>query len=236
MEDVNEGSKKKTDTSTSSNAGDVKKGRSKSGKTATKKQKKKKANSKEKINYLADMSARVKDNEIWKKYNSTAKRDAKSREYLLQNLPTRSVRIRPGDLMMFDYVPIHKEELEYYDLKPVVIFFSVRKGYVVGFNIHYYPPLIRISIISGIIKMYKEFYCMRPKKRMAIDYYKIVRRLKRDGISIGIRMYKVDVIRNIRRVTFKNWGYAMLTEGKFMKKTRKYILNYWKSHRLARRK
>ena len=58
----------------------------------------------------------------------------------------------PGQIVLFGYAePKFKEELEYYDKTPLVLFCGITRtedGNIreIGFNLHYYPPRIRSRI------------------------------------------------------------------------------------------
>lgn len=145
----------------------------------------------------------------------------------------------PGQLISFNYLqPRYKEELEYYDAKPMTIFFGVfqtKEGKrVIGFNIHYYPPKIRYKIMDRIFEIWRPMYAqawedgLRRELRY-FDYAWLVEQLEKIGLTFGVRAYIPEIMAQVRVVPPKLWSKAVFTEGAFRKRSRQNILNYWKN-------
>lgn len=181
-----------------------------------------------------------------KEYKSKPyKRDKKIRSLFEKDYKVRMNTkqwIFPGQLVMFDYLkPKYEKELEYYDAMPMTIFFGVKKCpeglRVIGFNIHYYPPEIRYKLMDMIFEIYKGLYMKtweEPMKKEIedFDYNMIIHKLQYAKLDFGIRMYDPTLMRNIRPLPSKAWSKAVFTEGRFMKRSRSAILNYWRTKKI----
>lgn len=136
------------------------------------------------------------------------------------------------------FEPKTEEQLEYYDAMPCTIFFGRvknKKGEprVLGFNIHYYPPRIRFQILTRIMSIFEPFYRKMwdktsPQDLSYFDYNMLLWQLQKAKLDFGVRMYIPDLIGKCYLVQPQYWSKAVLTEGKFKKRTRAAILNYWK--------
>lgn len=176
-----------------------------------------------------------------KEYKSNVvRRDRKVRKVLEDsNKVSGQAAVLPGQMIMFDYFePRTKEELEYYDALPVTIFFNVintKNGRrVLGFNVHYYPPYIRYQIMDRIFDIFKPIYIdswsdSLKKKIGGINYQLLLEQLEAEGLAFGVRMYDPGLMGRIKPIPPRDWSKAALTEGKFHKRTREQILNYWKN-------
>lgn len=169
---------------------------------------------------------------------NVVRRDTKVRKFIESELkPTNTQKILPGQLIMFNYFePKTKEELEYYDAMPCTIFFgkfNTKEGQrVIGFNLHYYPPRIRYQVIDRIFEIFKPLYLDSwrgsIKESMETDYKMLMRQLQKAKLDFGVRMYIPQLMDKITPIPPMYWQKAVFTEGRFKKRTREAILNYWK--------
>lgn len=167
-------------------------------------------------------------------------RDKIVRNWFNENLEKKGHgTIMPGQLIMFNYFePATKEELEYYDSQPTVIFFNEFKTKdgqprVLGFNLHYYPPRIRYTVADRIFSIFKPIYeksWNNPLKTgMSYMQYKmLMEQLEQQGLSFGVREYIPNLMHSITPIPPRDWAKAVFTEGRFKKRTREQILNYWR--------
>lgn len=147
--------------------------------------------------------------------------------------------ILPGQLIMFNYFePATEKDLEYYDAMPVTIFFNKIKTddgpRVLGFNIHYYPPRIRYQVMDRIFEIFKPFYSKAwneplKKELSYIEYKMLMEQLEKAKLNFGVRMYIPKLMDKITPIPSKYWSKAVFTEGRFKKRTREAIMNYWKN-------
>lgn len=172
-------------------------------------------------------------------YRKSQSADAIAYEYLTEHIKVMGAgNIQPGQLIIFEYFePKTKEELEYYDSRPLTIFFNVvttsQGKRVLGFNIHYYPPKMRYNIMNTIFSIYKPIYTkyFKEGKESAIDafdYRYLINALESAGLEFGVRMYDPSLINRVRMIPPQMWHVAVFTEGWFKKQTRAAIMNYWK--------
>lgn len=176
-----------------------------------------------------------------KLYKANVKnRDKYSRRLLEEELDTKnSSSILPGQLIMFNYFePATEKDLEYYDAMPVTIFFNKIKTddgpRVLGFNIHYYPPRIRYQVMDRIFEIFKPFYLKSwneplKKELTYIEYKMLMEQLEKAKLNFGVRMYIPKLMSKITPIPSKYWSKAVFTEGRFKKRTREAIMNYWKN-------
>ncbi len=166
------------------------------------------------------------------------RRNKEARKYIVNECPVVGLKsIIPGQLVSFDYfTPKTEEELEYYDARPVTIFFGVfdtKEGQrIMGFNIHYYPPRIRFQVMDRIMEIWKPMYQKvwdtgLSNKLMHFDYQWLQMQLENAGLGFGVRMYIPQLTKEVRVVPPKEWQKAVFTEGEFRKRTREAIMKYW---------
>lgn len=180
----------------------------------------------------------IREEKLYK--NNVGVRDTRVRKWVDENVETTARgSIMPGQLIMFNYFePKTKEELEYYDAMPCTIFcseFKTQEGQprVLGFNLHYYPPKMRYIVADRIFSIFKPIYeksWNTPlKKGMSYMQYKmLLEQLENQGLSFGVREYIPELMHDIRPIPPKDWSKAVFTEGRFKKRTREQILNYWR--------
>ena len=170
--------------------------------------------------------------------SNVVRRDKNTRKFIDANIKESNRKaLMAGQLVMFDYFePKTKEELEYYDAMPCTIFFGVvntpNGKRVIGFNIHYYPPRIRFRLLDRIFDIFKPIYLKSwndpLKTEMSyFDYNMLIYQLQKAKLDFGIRMYIPELMNNITPLPPKVWQKAVFTEGRFKKRTREAILNYW---------
>lgn len=189
-----------------------------------------------------DLYKEIKSEKLYK--SNVENRDSKSRKYIEEQCDT----IRPnkalliGNMVYFDYFePKLKDELEYYDAKPVVLIFgrfmTSQGKRVLGFNIHYYPPRMRYRILSRICEIFqnellKNGWENGQKKDMnKIDYRQLLAQLEKAKLTFGVREYDPELMNKVRIVPPKEFSKVVFTEGAFKKRTRTMIMNYWKQYK-----
>lgn len=170
------------------------------------------------------------------------KRDTRARDILeSQGTPIKdSSTLVIGTLYMMDYrEPRMKEELEYYDASPVILMFGRGKNQrgeerILGFNLHYYPPKYRWIILDKIFDIFRSWYKERwdgssPVKDIpSISYQKLLGQLEKQGLDFGVRMYDPSLITRLYYIPPRYWETAAFTEGRFHKKSRAIIMDYWR--------
>lgn len=149
----------------------------------------------------------------------------------------------PGQIVVFGYSePKYKEELEYYDKTPFVIFLGITRtddGNIreIGLNLHYYPPKIRSRILITTYNVFKTHFKKHfndaPNKPAGFINYKALKHIMRSNtkIGFGIKMY-IPVLRGTSYVLpTRLLPTAFYTEGHFSKATLAQIQKYWRQYR-----
>ena len=148
----------------------------------------------------------------------------------------------PGMFAMFGYrEPKYKEQLQYYDATPAVIFFGITRTKEstireIGFNLHYFPPFARAKIINLVYNVFKAYYNKyfnevptRPNR--FVDYNVLRKMLNRYGIGFGLRMY-IPVLRGKTYIMPTRMIPTLAyTEGHFNGATLGQIQRYWRKFR-----
>ena len=167
-------------------------------------------------------------------------RDVKTRKWVDENIKSMTKgTIVPGQLIMFNYFePALKEELEYYDAMPCTIFFNTFRTQagelrVLGFNLHYYPPKMRFIILDRIFSIFQPIYEKSWDQPLSkgltfIQYKMLMEQLEDMGLAFGVREYIPSLIHKVKPIPPKDWSKAVLTEGRFKKRTREQIMKYWR--------
>jgi len=189
-----------------------------------------------------DLYKEIKSEKLYK--SNVENRDNKSRKYIEEQCGTTrpNEALLIGNMVYFDYFePKLKEELEYYDAKPVVLIFgrfmtSLGKR-VLGFNIHYYPPRMRYRILSRICEIFRDELLKngwengQQKDMNKVDYRQLLTQLEKAKLTFGVREYDPELMNKVRIVPPKEFSKVVFTEGAFKKRTRTMIMNYWKQYK-----
>lgn len=145
----------------------------------------------------------------------------------------------PGMFATFGYkTPKYKEDLDYYDATPAVIFFGITRTKdstirELGFNLHYFPPFARAKIITLVYDVFKAYYNkyfndVPARPNMMVDYNKLKMMLNKYGIGFGLRMY-IPVLRgNTYILPTRLIPTLAYTEGHFNGATLGQIQRYWR--------
>jgi len=163
------------------------------------------------------------------------------REIMAQISPNPRYLV-PGMFTIFGYrQPKYKEQLEYYDATPAVIFFGLTRTKdsnirEVGFNLHYFPPYTRGKIIATVYNVFRQYYDKYfndvPSHPNHMLNYEILKNLlDRYGIGFGLRMY-IPVLRGQTYVLPTRMVATMAyTEGHFNGATLGKIQRLWRKYK-----
>lgn len=119
-----------------------------------------------------------------------------------------SKELEPGKIYTFQYDPLYKDKLSFYDNMPMNFIIGhietksgTRNPY--GINLSFIPPRVRVKILDKILDIYmkeidenrkiisefKTLYNHFPTKPIDIDYNKCKKLLKNSGFEFAIRSY-----------------------------------------------
>lgn len=115
---------------------------------------------------------------------------------------TKQPYLEPGKIYVFKYLPLYKNELDYWDKHPIVLALGNVQGangkICMGLNISWYPPDARKYIVEQIRKMYAASYKAAilqngnkaiAQKSVTLDLYALKTALDSLGFSFAIRQY-----------------------------------------------
>ena len=162
---------------------------------------------------------------------------------ILGNLKPTKRYLLPGQCVCFEYLePKYKEDLEYYDRTPFVLFLGITRtkdGNIreVGLNLHYFPPFTRARILAMTYNAFKPYFQKyfneaSNKPNTVISYEALKNIMKSNSkIAFGIKMY-IPVLRSRSYVLpTKYLSTAFYTEGHFSKATLQQIFRFWRQFR-----
>lgn len=186
---------------------------------------------------LFNIEKALKNHPLSKK--STNLRSKLAYKEIMENVNVSPRYMLPGMFAVFGYKePKTKEQLEYYDATPAVIFFGITRTKTsaireIGFNLHYFPPYIRGKIIAIVFNTFRQYYIKyfnevpeRPNRM--INYVVLKRLLDRYKIGFGLRMY-IPVLRGKTYIIPSRLVSTMaFTEGHFNGATLASIRRKWR--------
>jgi ribosomal protein S26 len=189
-----------------------------------------------------DLRKAIRGERIYK--SNVIKRDRAARKFFENNqINANTAHLKIGSLYLMEYFyPKTEDQLEYYDAMPCSIFFGrvkTKKGEprVLAFNLHYYPPRIRFQVLARVMEIFKPFYQKMwasdsPSDISYFNYKMLVYQLQKAKLDFGVRMYIPKLIGDCLLVEPQHWQKAVFTEGRFHKRTRQAIMNYWKQRKI----
>lgn len=164
-------------------------------------------------------------------------------QMVMKNTKMTNRYLLPGQCVIFNYLePKFKDELEFYDRTPFVIFFGITRtkdGNIreVGINLHYYPPFARARIMRQIYRVFKSYFDKNfndpSKKPNRFISWRALKHICRRNLHLafGIKMY-IPVLRaDSYVVPTRLLASAFYTEGHFSKATLSQIRKFWRSYR-----
>lgn len=131
--------------------------------------------------------------------------------------------LQPGKIYIFDYDPVTKEELEWYDRNPMVLSLGLlqregrwRKLLDLGINLHFIPLEMRKvlldriydlnkSIIENEIRSNLRVTADRQQHLRNVDYHGIKNFLKTNGFDFAIRSYYRQKRRDVFVIPYEDW-------------------------------
>lgn len=93
----------------------------------------------------ADVTRGSKDSVDW--FRKAIRKDRRpSFERVQEGL--KSGRIQPGGMFIYEYIPLSKERIPYYDQYPLVLVLEMTKNGWYGLNLHYLAPAVRAKVLA----------------------------------------------------------------------------------------
>ena len=102
--------------------------------------------------FKAGITPRTKESMNWFRQRAADMGKIKARGQLMKEdeLTLRSRNLN-GQMLMYFYDPIGKDELPYYDKFPLTIVVDKAPGGFYGLNLHYLPPILRAKLLDALM-------------------------------------------------------------------------------------
>lgn len=183
----------------------------------------------------------IRDDALYK--SNLGRRDAKARKIINEHgTPVHGTKLIAGNLYLMEYFyPKTEEQLEYYDAMPCSIIFGkfkTKKGEprILAFSIHYFPPRVRFQVMNKVMEIYQNIYKGNWKEGLDKDlsflqYQQLLYLLQKSKLQFAVHEYVPKLIGDCILVPPSLWHIAVYTEGRFKKRTREMIMNYWKQYK-----
>lgn len=184
----------------------------------------------------------IREDPLYK--SNVVRRDARARRIIAAHgHPAGVGKLVAGNIYLMEYFePKTKEQLEYYDAMPCSLIFGKFKTKkneprILAFSLHYFPPRIRFSVLNKVMEIYKEIYKDSWKDGLDSDlsflqYAQLLYLLQKAKLQFAVHEYIPNLIGDCIMVPPSLWHLAAFTEGRFKKRTRQMILNYWKQYKV----
>lgn len=160
-------------------------------------------------------------------YRKTAARTVKdSIKYRGLNEPSAEYKntVVPGFMYLFEYSPIHKETLPYWDKYPLVIPFSITSNYFTGINLHYLPPYLRAQLMNALYDLVVDEQ-LDSDTQITISYKILKSAVKFRAFKPCIKKYhEGHVTSRFLKISANQWDMAlMMPLQKFQKKSKNVV-------------
>jgi hypothetical protein len=176
---------------------------------------------------------------LYKEYLSDAGSKTKAKHAALELIKGKetiqsNARLEEGHIYQYDYSPIHRDTLNYYDNKPLVLALGPSKKYKdldLGINLNFLPPQYKYFLLKSVFKynknkIAKSFF--RRKSRLVCNY-DFLKKIVPDELKFAIRLYHRNNKKNVKPIEFDEWHIVSLLEiGDFYKITLSQIYKMWK--------
>lgn len=149
-----------------------------------------------------------------------------------------------GRMYYFKYDAKMKAELPYWDMYPLVFFFNIVKGdgltfgergviYLMGLNLHYLPPKLRLLVFQDLIKLRNE-RTYRAKTRLRLTWQALQRFANHKLYAHCVKMYRADHLRSQLFEVQPQWWEVVIPmrTARFQKATQATV---WKDARSKRK-
>ena len=132
---------------------------------------------------------------------------------------------REGQMFMFNYQPVHKSKLAYYDTFPVIFILKIESDGFLGINLHYLPPQLREKVFINLLT-FTSGGLESDSTRLILIYEKLMARPKyRHYLKPCIKKYLYKRIDSyMLRIPPEDWYIAtFLPLERFLKKHRSLV-------------
>ena len=122
-----------------------------------------------------------------------------------------------GKMFKFNYDPMTKDRLSYYDKSPMILSFGKAQNgkYELGLNLNYFPKVVRYWMVGEIFKYYeqdivaaadgKNYRRAYEQLEVQMDYELVQKQLGKWGIDFALRQYNIGNTRDLSVVCYEDW-------------------------------
>ena len=142
-----------------------------------------------------------------------------------KRLMTKRAFKRVGQMFMFNYQPINKSTLSYYDTFPVIFILKIETDGILGINLHYLPPYLRERVFLNLLA-FTSGGLESDNTRLILIYERLMKKPKfRHYLKPCIKKYLYKRIDSyILRIPPEDWYIAaFLPVSRFKKKHRQLV-------------
>lgn len=157
------------------------------------------------------------------KLNATVSR--LGQKQILETLPDVKI-FETGRMYLFNYDPIGRTSLPYYDTFPLILLTDIKNDGFYGINLHYLPVEQRMVFLSNIVPQ-KGVYKKDKLQKLYISYDSIKDVQEFQFFKPCFKKYLKNRVRSkIKAIPVEEWGYiSALPIETFKKKTKQEV---WK--------
>ena len=139
-----------------------------------------------------------------------------------KRLITKRAFKREGQMFMFNYQPLHKAKMPYYDSFPCVYILKLQTDGFLGINFHYLPPILRERLFLNLLKFKSGNYESDTTRLILIYEILMSKPLFRHYLKPCIKKYLYNRIDSyMLRIPPEDWYIAtFLPLSRFHKKHR----------------
>ena len=144
---------------------------------------------------------------------------------LLASFPVATNNVfQTGKMYLFNYDPINRKTLPYYDTFPLILLTDINKDGFFGINLHYLPVEQRMVFLSNIVPQ-KGMYQEGQLQRLYMSYDSIKDIQEFQFFKPCFKKYLTSRVRSqIRLIPVDDWGYAAaLPIESFKKETKQKV-------------
>ncbi len=155
-------------------------------------------------------------------YTNLKKRSELTAGQVMEGFTQRSpgdVQSLIGRLVLFNYAPKHANTLPYYDVAPLTFMFNAFVGdksfgeegvlYLMGLNMHYLPPKMRLLIFKTLLEMRSEKR-YRKSTRLKMTWKALKALSQAPAFKHCVKMYRADhVMGQMAEIDPAYWGMVM---------------------------
>lgn len=92
-----------------------------------------------------------------------------TRKTITRDSSRREGDVQVGSMYFFKYDAKHKAKLPYWDAFPLIFPFDAGRGYIMGINLHYLPPMMRAKLMDELYPLMTDA-SYSDKTRLNLSY------------------------------------------------------------------